>query len=281
MVYRRGQSLIKMNSEKLLARRGRPYLKKRIFFLPVMFLFVIFFSAFTFSDSGLELTRYDLALLFEEVLFVAFEGSSEFSDAKIYSDLNEESYQKIKNVLHFELMKGYSNGEFKPSELISNLEFSNYLCRLSQLLLKKKPKAEITNKLIRILGYEYDAGFALYGKPVSTGFPEEFCNPSDISTKQGALNFFEQLLLSEGNHYVSGLVVDSVSGQPVVHSFIAAGNQAVKADENGRFLLSDLNVNGGKTEIFVVADGYRPFETVKDLSLSRQLKIRLKRTSAI
>ncbi len=246
---------------------------KKIALLVLGLAIVLFLNAF--MDKKPEvLTRYELALLMEELLG-ANEIGGPVESIPVFKDLSEDKYYPIVRVLALKIMVGFSDESFRPNKPVRNMEVMAGLQRLATIFHQYKPRAKASMKLMRLFAYRLDPKEALSTNYV--GLPSSFKQASAFTVKEEAAVIFEALHNSEPlkSKNIEILVMDSQTQEPIPSAFILLNSKKImKADENGvvQFVLPS---NLKQVEIFVTQEGYEPLELRKDLSLEKKVTLLL------
>ncbi len=245
-------------------------------FIAVIFLCLIFiiFSAFTYQKDSIYLTRFELALLMEQILDSAKIGEVKgvLSD---YSDLSKEQHSSISKVLNYKIMNGYSDNTFKPYFPMHNLEVVSYLQRLSKFLRKNKPESYSSKQLFRLLSYNEEPSIAF--EYSSLNFPKGFENRNGFTKKNIAIELSNKLISKSDIKFfnISGQIIDSINSKPIENAYISVNKQAMAVEKNGYFNF-EIPKESKTADIFAVAEGYQPTEMCRDLNLSGNVTIRLR-----
>lgn len=247
----------------------------KVMFAFFLCLATLFLSAFRFNDNSEFMTRLDMASLMEDIL----EEASVESDDGFISDFNDISLEQTKSInriLKYKIMNGYADNSFKPDEPIRNLEVIGYLQRLSVFLRSYDPSNKVAKRLFRFLSYsedpafalEYSANSSLKGLETSSGFTDKkvaaelVCRLTECKT-------------SSFMYVLRGQVVSSVTGKAIRNAYVAADRKALEVDVDGSFSMK-FSGNNAVVNIFAAAEGYKPMEISKDLSLGDNIVFRLK-----
>lgn len=228
---------------------------KKIIWLITLAGCVLLFSAFRFEGQKNLLSRMDLALLIERVL----ENCRIDAQAEVlpsFGDISEEQIHGISRTLSLKIMAGFPDGNFRPAELLRNLETVNYL-----------------QKLVRFLKNSSSGPLNCFSQlPVELAEAGGFIS-KDIMTDLVVASLERQA----GQRYtLSGKVINAVTGKPVSEAYIAGEKVATVTDENGNFSLDFAGISGPKVVLFAAAEDFQPVEIKKDLCLSSIITFRLR-----
>lgn len=251
---------------------------KRTFILPFILLgCVVFLSAFAFESHDKLLTRFDLALLIEDIL--------EKKQIRVvadsipqYSDLDEDRLLTVFRALSLKIMAGYPDGSFRPEEPLRNLETVCYLQKLARCLRSHAPDAYETRQLMRMFAYQSQPEVVLNDNLPAGSFPAELSEAGGFVEKASLQDLLTGLLTENGklNIALTGKVVNSLTGRPLPGAFVSSGYQAVVTDASGNFRMGFSEVDQPEVTLFAVAEGFQPVELKKDLRLSPTINFRLR-----
>ncbi len=236
----------------------------------------LLFSAFCYEPSKRLLTRYDLALMIEEIL--ANLEIQPSADPEIYHDLDAGQRQALFRALSMRLMAGYPDGNFRPEEPIRNLETVCYLQKLAKFLRKSRPEVHETRQLMRFFAYQSQPEIILSERLPAGSFPSELGEPGGFVEKVVFDNLLQALFSKSGNqsYVLRGRVVDALSGKGLQRAYVASGHQTAVTDETGKFSMEFRDTDRPDVELFAAAEGFMPVELKKDLRLSPKITFRLK-----
>ncbi len=245
----------------------------------VFLCFSIFFlSAFTIPKENKHLTRLELAILMERIINEASIkiNKTEKNQSISFSDLSKNQYISIEKVLKFKIMDGYADNTFRPNNPLRNLEVISYIQKLTEVIRNYNPDSYQAKQLFRFLSYNEEPTIAF--EYSSHNFPKGLEQPNGFTPKSFANEIVNKLSSNqiESKDFIfSGTIIDSITKKPIANAYVAANNQAIAAEKDGKF--SFVMPNNSKTaDIFAAADGYQPIEIRKDLNLSRNITLRLK-----
>lgn len=238
---------------------------------------VMILSAFAFERQEALLTRFDLAVLIEEILEKKQIRAGSDSMPQ-YNDLDDDRLLAVFRTLSLKIMAGYSDGSFRPSEPLRNLDTVCYLQKLAKCLRKHAPEAYETRQLMRIFAYQSQPEAILSDNLPAGSFPAELGESGSFIGKKTLQNLLVGLLTENGrlNIALTGKVVDSISGKPLPGAFVTSGYQAVVTDASGNFCMNFSGVDQPEISLFAAAEGFQPVELKKDLRLSPTINFRLR-----
>ena len=235
----------------------------------------LLFSAFTEDkNDGKYLTRYELALMFEDVLNSAFNRNRVY-DFKKFPDLTEKQNDACKLTTKLKIMSGFSDGTFRPDEKLRNVETISYIQRLAEVLFATDSELYAAKQLMRLFAYNVDVK---PGDDIPEGlFPHKLLEPGEFSEKEVVLDIFNVLTRSNIVEYknIEGCFMDSVTGCPIGKVFVTINGVAFAVPSHGRFAVSAPS-KGNSIRLFAAAEGYEILDVKKDISFDRYLMLKMK-----
>lgn len=273
---------LQTNLRKLLPAKYRRLrisqatLKKRLKPLLALALLValIFMQAFRFQASDDRLNRIELAQMIESVL-ESCRISAQPDALPEYSDLDDEDLFAIYRTLSCNLMRGYADGSFKPREYVRNIETLSYIQKLMVFLRQVKPDSQAGQQLLRVMAYQDTLGEIMTGN-LSSFMPEQLGSFSDFTSKEVLAGLMLTVIGQHRENSLKGRVVNALSGEPLVHAYVASEKVAVMTDSNGYFSINYLAENLAEVEVMAAAENFQPVEIKRNIKFSRDLILRLK-----
>lgn len=250
---------------------------KKLLFAFILLSTGVLFSAFCYAPQAKLLTRYNLALIIEDIL-QAVELQAIADVSTLQNDLDTQQRQAISRTLTLQIMAGFSDGNFRPEETLRNLETICYLQKLAKILRKLRPEAHETRQLTRVFAYQSQPEIVFSDRLPAGSFTSVLGEPGGFVKKTVLENLIKALFNeSNGQSYLlEGRVVDALTGKGLLQAYVASGYQTATTDEKGQFSIEFRNTDRPDVELFAAAEGYQSVELKKDLRLNPKITFRLK-----
>lgn len=238
--------------------------RKKIVLLIALFTCFLLLSAFRFERQKALLSRMDLALLIENVLENT-RVNAQIENLPRFNDVDDDQILSIYRTVSHNIMAGYPDGNFRPDELVRNPEAVSYLQKLLGFLRKSRPESYATRQLMRLFAYQ--------NQP-----PPELADVGGFVSKGLVSNFVAALIESQTSqqYFLSGRVINAVTGEPLSGAYVAGEKKAVVTDENGDFRIDFANIANSEVFLLAAAEDFQPVELKKDLRLGLNITFRLR-----
>ncbi|OGK11045.1 MAG: hypothetical protein A2W80_12715 [Candidatus Riflebacteria bacterium GWC2_50_8] len=257
-------------------RSSRAVLKRVLIpaLLILLFASLVFLPAYRFDNYEHRLTRFELAQMFESVL-ESCRVSAQPDVLPNYSDLNDEQIFAVYRTVSCNIIKGYPDLKFRPDEYLRNIETLGYLQKLVVFLRQVKPDSEVVRQLVRVMAYQDSPGEIMAGT-MSSFMPEQFADLAGFTSKDVMADFMQDVIGQSSLNYLSGCIVNALTGEPLEQAYAASEGTAVAADEQGCFRIDFADQNCEEVVIMAAAEGFQTVELKKNIKFNPNIVLRLK-----
>lgn len=238
------------------------------------FVSLVFLPAYRFDGYEDRLTRFELAQMFETVL-ESCRVSAQPDVLPHYSDLNDEQIFAVYRTVSCNIIKGYPDLRFRPDEYLRNIETLGYLQKLVVFLRQVKPDSEVVRQLVRVMAYQDSPGEIMAGT-MSSFMPEQFADLAGFTSKDVMADFMQDVIGQSSVNYLSGCIVNALTGKPLEQAYAASEGTAVVADEHGCFRIDYADQNREEVVIMAAAEGFQTVELKKNIKFNPNIVLRLK-----
>lgn len=257
-------------------RISRAALKRRSAYALAFFMLAALFimPAYRFDNNENQLTRFELAQMFETVL-ESCRIAAQPDCLPQYADLDDDQLFGVYRTLSCSIIKGYPDRMFRPEEPLRNIETVSYLQQLNLFLRRVRPESEVCRQLTRVMAYQDSPGEIMAGAG-SSFMPEQFAELTGFTSKDVMASLIQAVIGQPRSNYLRGRVINALTGEPLAQAYVASEKIAVVTDEQGAFRIEYSDQHLEEVQIMAASENFEPVELKKNIKFNQNVILRLK-----